>query len=193
MAKATRLSIFVALAGLNLVLAGGAASADTLSHAQIINTLGQVAADARAVDPTLLGQEVEANLGKGAADLPSWRQLEGLAQMNVEIDFEYNASAIEPESYRTIGLIAEALHHPILQGHKFLIVGHTDSTGDPKYNLKLSQKRADSIKRALVAVFALPEQHLFTVGVGAELPVDSTDPKAAKNRRVQLINIGLAK
>ena len=142
----------------------------------------------------MLAQEALANVGrKPGAALPAWSQLAGLAQLTVEINFEYNSVAIVPESYRAIGLMADALHHPILLPYKFLIVGHTDATGDAKYNLGLSQRRADAIKEALSTTFAVNPNRLFTVGVGAEEPIDPGNPDAAINRRVQVINIGLVK
>jgi hypothetical protein len=47
------------------------------------------------------------------------------------------------------------------------------------YTLLASGHRAANITRA--------------IGVGEELPIDAADPKAAVNRRVQLINIGAMK
>jgi outer membrane protein OmpA-like peptidoglycan-associated protein len=100
---------------------------------------------------------------------------------------------MEPESYRTLGLIADALHHPNLGRYSFLIVGHTSSTGDAKRNLQLSEDRANAIKEALSTTFAVPAERLFAVGAGQEYPIDGTNPTSAVNRRVQLFNLGLLK
>jgi len=175
---------------LSLLLAAGGASAQQLSNQQLISSLSQIAKTAPMIDPALLTQEANANVGKGVAGQPSWSQLANLSQLLVEIDFENDSIAIEPKSYRTIGLIADALHHPNLMFYKFLVVGHTSSTGDAKHNLKLSQERADAITEALATTFAIPRNRLYSVGVGQEMPVDPADPKAAANRRVQLINLG---
>jgi outer membrane protein OmpA-like peptidoglycan-associated protein len=132
------------------------------------------------------------NVGQGAGALPNWARLEGMPQLTVEINFENNSIAIEPNSYRAVGQIADALHHPILRHRKFLVVGHTNATGDAKHNLKLSDERANAIAEALSTTFAVPASHLIPIGVGSELPVDTANPKAPVNRRVQLINIGPA-
>ena len=92
-----------------------------------------------------------------------------------------------------VGLIADSLHHPNLRRYKFLVVGHTSSTGDAKHNLDLSQKRANAITEALSTTFAVAPDRLFAIGVGEEWPVDPANPKAADNRRVQLVNLGLVK
>ncbi len=72
-------------------------------------------------------------------------QLANLAQFTVEINFDFNSAAIRPESYRTVGAIADALHNPILLGYGFLVIGHTDSVGGRAYNVGLSQRRAEAI------------------------------------------------
>jgi outer membrane protein OmpA-like peptidoglycan-associated protein len=177
-----------------LVLAcGTAALAETLTEEALIVGLVPKSTVTFVVDPAALSADAAANIGKGVANVPSWAQLAKLTQFLVEINFEYNSVAMVPESYRTLGLLADALHHPLLLKHKFLIVGHTDWTGDAKYNLELSLKRAQAIQEALATTFAVSPKRLFAVGVGEELPLDAANPKAAINRRVQLINIGLVK
>ena len=91
------------------------------------------------------------------------------------------------------GLIADALHHPNLRRYKFLVVGHTSSTGDAQHNLELSARRANAITEALSTTFAIAPDRLYSIGVGEEWPLDAANPKAAENRRVQLINLGLVK
>jgi outer membrane protein OmpA-like peptidoglycan-associated protein len=176
-----------------LFLAASGAGAQQLSDQQLISSLRQVSNAARVIDPALLQQEAAANVGKGVASQPNWSQLTNLSQLLVEIDFENDSVAIEPKSYRTIGLIADALHHPNLLFYKFLVVGHTSSTGDAKHNLKLSQERADAIREALTTTFAIAPNRLYSVGVGQEMPIDAANPKAAANRRVQLVNLGMVK
>jgi len=188
--RISELTWVFALVGL---LGAGSVQAETLSNKQLIATLGQVAHGVPEVDPGVLAQEVAANVGKGAAALPTWSQLAALSQIDVDIQFELNSVAIVPESYRSVGVIADALHHPILRAHKFLIVGHTDSTGKPEANLELSQARADAIRDALSTTFAIAPDRLFAVGVGQEMPLNASNPKDPANRRVQLINIGWVK
>ena len=161
-----------------------------LSSQQIIGGLQAAAGAAASIDPALLAQEARENVNRErGATLPAWNQLSGLPQLTVEINFEYDSIAIVPDSYRAVGLIADALHNPILLGNKFLIVGHTDATGKREYNLHLSQRRADAIKDALSTTFAVPADTLFTVGVGEEEPIDPAHPDASINRRVQIFNI----
>jgi outer membrane protein OmpA-like peptidoglycan-associated protein len=176
-----------------LLLAAGYATAQQIDHKQLIGTLGRLEQAAPVVDVALLAEEVSANAGEGVANLPNWQNLSKLSQLIVEIDFENDSVAIEPKSYRTIGMIADALHHPNLSRYKFLVVGHTSSTGDAKHNIKLSQDRAEAITYALSTTFAVPSDRLYPIGVGKEWPIDAGHPAAADNRRVQLINLGLVR
>jgi len=179
------------LAMVGLMIAPGYASAQQINHNQLMGTLGRLEQGAPAVDVALLAEELAANAGKGVANLPNWQNLSRLSQLVVEIDFENDSVAIEPGPYRTIGMIADALHHPNLARYKFLVVGHTSSTGDAMHNLKLSQQRADAITDALSTTFAVAPDRLYPIGVGKEWPIDAGHPAAADNRRVQLINLGL--
>jgi outer membrane protein OmpA-like peptidoglycan-associated protein len=176
---------------ISLGLALSNAVAQELTHKQMIASLDRVDAAAPAIDIAVLAEQANANVGKGVAELPDWDRLSKFSQLIVEINFDNNSIAIEPQSYRTLGLIADALHHPNLFRYKFLIVGHTSSTGDPKHNLKLSEQRAQAIRDALATTFAVPQYRLLFIGVGQEWPIDSANPKNAVNRRVQLINLGL--
>lgn len=176
-----------------VTLAAMPSYAQQLTDRDLIQTLGQAESTAPLVDVGLLVQEVNANVGKGVVNLPNWNQLAELPQLAVEINFENDSDAILPESYRTIGMIADAIHNPTLRHFKFLVVGHASATGKPEHNLELSDKRANAIMVALTTTFAVPSGQLLAIGVGQELPLDTSDPKAAVNRRVQLINLGVAK
>jgi outer membrane protein OmpA-like peptidoglycan-associated protein len=117
-------------------------------------------------------------------------QLNSLAQLTIAIQFDLNSARIRPDSFRAVGLMADALDHPLLTGYRFIVIGNTDATGSREHNLKLSQARADAIRDALIRPFGIDPGRLQAVGLGEEdllYPDRPTDPK---NRRVQLINIG---
>jgi OOP family OmpA-OmpF porin len=121
---------------------------------------------------------------------PLMAQLANEAQMTIAIQFDFNSARIRPSSYQAIGLMADALYSPYLQGYCFLVVGNTDAVGTREYNFKLSQQRADSIREALINPFAIQPARIEAVGLGEENLLNPADPKSAENRRVQLINVG---
>ena len=121
---------------------------------------------------------------------PLTDQLGKLAQFTIAVRFDFDSARIRPDSFRAVGLMADALNHPYLQGYRFLIIGHTDGKGKRDYNLNLSQQRADAIREALINPFGISATRIEAVGLGEEQLLNRANPEAAENRRVQLINIG---
>lgn len=71
---------------------------------------------------------------------------------------------------------------------KIRIEGHTDSTGSPEANLKLSQQRADAVKAALIDL-GVAADRLTAVGMGEDYPIAGNDTAEgrSRNRRVDVI------
>ncbi len=122
---------------------------------------------------------------------PIATQLLKLPQFLVDIKFDQDTSIVRPESYRLLGQIADALYHPTLLPYRFLIVGHTESTGRRENNLILSQRRADAIRDVLVNTFKVSPKRLHAVGLGEEQLQDAARPNAPINQQVQVVTVGL--
>lgn len=194
----TRITRFVGGLALAATLAAplaGTANAQTAdSDSQIMQGLSQ----ATMFDPSLTAQV----LRQMAQDAVTQNQpltldkseiakrLDKLAQITVQIQFALGSDIIRPESYRTLGSIADAMHHPILANYKFIVVGNTDTTGTRAFNLKLSQERANAIVQALVVVFGISPDRLEAVGLGQEALQVPSKPQDPINRRVQIFTIG---
>jgi len=123
---------------------------------------------------------------------PVAAQLLKLPQFLAEIQFDEDAAVIRPASYRTLGRIADTLYHPSLLGYKFLIVGHTVSTGRRENNLTLSQRRADVVREVLVNTFKISPKRLQAIGLGEEQLIDAAHPTAAINQRIQVATVAKA-
>ena len=115
-----------------------------------------------------------------------------LPQVAADIQFDEDAAVVRPESYRMLGRIADTLYQPSLLGYKFLIVGHSISTGKRDYNLTLSQRRADVIRDIMISTFKVSPKRLQSLGLGEEQMLDSLHPSAPVNAQVQLITVGKA-
>jgi outer membrane protein OmpA-like peptidoglycan-associated protein len=84
------------------------------------------------------------------------------------------------EDLRSIASQAAAI-----PGSSFRIVGHTDSTGSPEVNQRLSDQRASAVTSYLVRNCGVTADKIMGVtGVGQNLPQDDEDLGGAKNRRV---------
>jgi OmpA-OmpF porin, OOP family len=115
-----------------------------------------------------------------------------LPQFATEIQFDEDAAVVRPDSYRTLGRIADTLSDPSLLEYKFLIVGHTISTGRRENNLTLSQRRADVIREVLINTFKISPKRLVTIGLGEEQMLDASHPAAPINQSIQVASVGSA-
>ncbi len=101
------------------------------------------------------------------------------------INFASGSSAIPADAKPIIDKAAEVLKKQP-DGAVVEIGGHTDSDGNDDANLKLSQARADSVKKSLVAL-GVKDAMLAAKGYGETVPVaanDTSDNKF-KNRRIE--------
>ncbi len=74
---------------------------------------------------------------------------------------------------------------------KVEIGGHTDSSGSEKANQKISEKRAESVKRYLMDKFNIPADRMVVKGYGSKKPIADNKTKGgrAKNRRVEFVEL----
>lgn len=183
-------------AGYDVSLGAAPASGQIkLDSSDIVSSLQGVEASAENISASSLRQLAEKGVRDPSRKNPVNREplssrLGSLAQLTIAVEFEFNSAKIRPDSFRAVGLMADSLYHPYLQGYRFLIVGHTDAKGNREYNLKLSQQRADAIREALIKPFGISPSRIEAVGLGEEQLLNRSNPAAAENRRVQLINIG---
>jgi peptidoglycan-associated lipoprotein len=101
------------------------------------------------------------------------------------IYFDFDSFAIKDE-YRST-LEAHAKYLNANRAKKAVIQGNTDERGSREYNLALGQKRAEAVRRALVAL-GVSESQLEAVSLGEEKARSGSDDAAqAENRRADLV------
>ncbi|MCA9537938.1 MAG: OmpA family protein [Myxococcales bacterium] len=102
-----------------------------------------------------------------------------------KVFFHTNKTSIKPESFNVLQQVAEVLvQNPQIK--RVRIEGHTDSVGKDAYNLKLSQGRAESVRKFLTDR-GVDVSRLDAVGFGETMPIadNSTSDGRAENRRVE--------
>jgi outer membrane protein OmpA-like peptidoglycan-associated protein len=72
-----------------------------------------------------------------------WSPQQNEQGMRFSVNYEFNESEVKP-LYKKY--LAETVASKIPQGGTVIIHGHTDAIGNEKYNLKLSQERAENVK-----------------------------------------------
>ena len=110
-----------------------------------------------------------------------------------DVLFDFDKADILPKATDVLHKAAEVVRQHDKQVVR--IEGHTDAKGSDAYNEKLSNRRADSVRRWLAEKEKLTGVHFETKGWGAQKPVapntkadGSDDPVGRqKNRRVEIV------
>lgn len=131
---------------------------------------------------------VTRSLRRSAPAAPPTR--EGRLQLSVQ--FEYASAAISPQSRELLGRLAAAMKAPALAQLRYRIEGHTDITGDPQRNQRLSERRAQAVADFLKDASGVGNPRLNTLGLGSASPANPNDLKAAENRRVVIVSVEAA-
>ena len=100
--------------------------------------------------------------------------------------FDVDKATLKPESEKQLQHVVILMKdYPDL---KLQVQGHTDDQGADDYNLKLSQKRAETVA-AYLGLFGIDPGRLAPKGFGETRPVapNTTEEGRAKNRRVELV------
>ena len=105
------------------------------------------------------------------------------------VKFRYDSADLTDESRAILDRVAATLRKQT--AHTQLeIAGHTDSQGDPAYNLRLSQQRAETVMKYLISR-GVDARQLKARGYGGVQPIadNSTWAGLVSNRRVELREI----
>jgi len=108
-----------------------------------------------------------------------------ITQIASKIYFETNSDKIKTTSKIRLDELIDLLKK--YDSANLSIEGHTDDKGDDKFNLTLSQKRADAVKKYLLGK-GIAESRLTAIGYGETKPIadNKTSMGRTKNRRVEL-------
>ena len=112
----------------------------------------------------------------------------GVPSLNVWVSFEFDSAELTAQGSRQATEMADAMLSAEFEEFRFLLIGHTDSTGPAEYNFDLSYRRASSLREWLVERFGFHAERIDAEGRGEEDPVAAGDSAAAhaRNRRVEL-------
>jgi len=105
-------------------------------------------------------------------------------ELKDKVFFKTGKADILPACWPLLEEVARALQdHPAI---RVRIEGHTDSVGNDRANLRLSQARADAVRRFLISR-GVDGSRLIAVGRGEEVPLDDNGTEAGRavNRRVE--------
>ena len=109
---------------------------------------------------------------------------EVLADVFDNLNFEFGKAEIKKDSLPYLDKLADTLLKA--KNWTIEIQGHTDDKGSDDYNLKLSQNRADAVKKYLISK-GISADTITSKGFGESVPLVANDIDAnrEKNRRVE--------
>jgi len=101
-----------------------------------------------------------------------------------DVNFDFDKATLRPTAAAKID---KAVAYVKETEGEFELKGYADSIGSEAYNLKLSQRRADAVRNAMIKQGA-PADRITAKGYGEASPAASNATKAgrAQNRRVEL-------
>jgi outer membrane protein OmpA-like peptidoglycan-associated protein len=186
------LRLVLAALACTLLLAPARAQ-DAVSRDDIINKLNHLDTVPTLDIAALRPQVMERSKSRGRNEPPPQKRppiapdLTELPTFDVDIQFDPDTPVVRPDSYETVGRIADAMVQSTMLPYTFLIVGHIESNGKREANVILSQRRADSIRDILVNTFKISTKRLQTIGLGEEQLLDPARPTAPVNQQIQIM------
>jgi outer membrane protein OmpA-like peptidoglycan-associated protein len=127
-----------------------------------------------------------AALQQQLADLQAKQTERGVIITLSDVLFNVDRAELSAEGMRTVQKVADVLMQE--PQSVVLVEGFTDSTGTSQHNLELSQRRAESVRAALVGL-GVPSGKIGTRGYGEAYPVASNADAGSRqlNRRVEIV------
>jgi outer membrane protein OmpA-like peptidoglycan-associated protein len=130
---------------------------------------------------------------KEFSELNAQQTERGLVLTMGDVLFAFGQSTLLSGGIRNVEKVADFLQKN--PRRNILVEGYTDSVGSDDFNLALSEKRADAVKKQLVAK-GVSQDRITTKGYGKQFPVASNDSAGGRqlNRRVEvlILNEGVA-
>jgi peptidoglycan-associated lipoprotein len=103
-----------------------------------------------------------------------------------EAFFAYDSARVRSQDRAILKKLADCFTQGPLKGREMRLAGRADSRGDEEYNYLLGQRRADSVRSAIVEV-GMPDTSVTTTSRG-EIDATGTDEEGwAKDRRVDVV------
>jgi outer membrane protein OmpA-like peptidoglycan-associated protein len=103
------------------------------------------------------------------------------------LSFPIGKAVIQPNYFGLLSRVQRAIRE--YPETKIVIEGHTDSSGDERYNERLSTKRAEAVRSYILSNMVLAADQIDAVGYGESRPVANNDTEEgrAQNRRIDVI------
>lgn len=105
----------------------------------------------------------------------------------MSLSFPVGKATIQPAYFGLLSRVQRGIRE--YPEAKIVIEGHTDSSGDERYNERLSTKRAEAVREYILSNMVLATDQIEAIGYGESRPVANNDTEEgrAQNRRIDVI------
>jgi len=168
---------------------GFADNAQAMTRGLVLS--GQAPAGGHGAGRAMSAQDMTTGLlGKGGKNGPAPG-----TSLKLKVEFDVDSARIRENSYGLLNELGKALQGAELKSRRMVVSGHTDSDAGLEYNMKLSIRRAESVKAYLSERCGVAPERLRTEGFGKTRPLvrNSSAANKQRNRRVEIRLDGSAK
>jgi outer membrane protein OmpA-like peptidoglycan-associated protein len=163
---------------LSLTLGAAPASAEELSHDEMVCTL----------DPQCAMPVINRRL-RGITTTASVRTP---GSFDRTVNFAFNSAELTAQARSELDKVAAVLTDPNIEKYTIIIHGHTDGVGSAQYNQSLSERRAEAARQYFIVQHGIDANRLIARGHGMSQMLVPADPTNELNRRVQFQNANYA-
>jgi outer membrane protein OmpA-like peptidoglycan-associated protein len=168
---------YLLVCGLSLALGAAPASAEELSHDEMVCAL----------DPQCAMPIVDRRL-RGITATTSVRTP---GSFDRTVNFAFNSAELTADARRDLDKVAAVLTDSNVEKYPIVIHGHTDGVGTAEYNQRLSERRAEAARQYFITQHGIDPSRLVARGHGKSQLL-TPDPTSEANRRVQFQNASYA-
>ncbi|TVR36727.1 MAG: hypothetical protein EA392_14560 [Cryomorphaceae bacterium] len=106
-----------------------------------------------------------------------------VSTFKVTVYFAINSTKVDENDVNKIRKAVDlSKHHP---GHRFVVTGFADNTGNPDYNKIICQRRNEAVKNALINEFGISKERIET-RIGGQIVRGSKRGSESEDRRVEI-------
>lgn len=173
------------LAALALPIAAVAQSADTMSEDEIAERFQNQKTRSLVLAPVSNpnADTDTTSTANVASAQPTTEIAPAGGEVFVNISFDFDSAVLREDQKPKLTKLCNVINE--IDIDVFEIIGHTDSSGSAEYNQRLSRLRAEEVKRYMVTDCGISAGRLLAVGLGESDPLNTENPRADENRRVE--------
>lgn len=116
----------------------------------------------------------------------NWAQQPTAAEKQSHVFFRRGGTSLDREARIQIESLAQLLNTELMQTTCLMLVGHSDSIGGKRSNMRLSAARTATVQKALQSLMIAPDRLRQVTAMGEDAPLSTMSPHSPWQRRVEI-------